>query len=77
VALGTILLAGGKPPAALLNGKTVDPANSSITEPASLLTPVWVTKANMQSTVVADGFDTATAICTIAGAAVCAKAGIH
>src|SRR5262245_30071209 len=77
VALGTILLAGGKPPAGLLNGKTVDPANSSITEPASLLTPVWVTKANMQSTVVADGFDTATSICTIAGAAVCAKAGIH
>ena len=68
VALGTILLAGGKPPAALLNGKTVDPANPSITEPASLLTPVWVTKANMESTVVADGFDTATAICTIAGA---------
>src|SRR6516162_9169078 len=33
VALGTILLAGGTPPAALLNGKTVDPANSSITEP--------------------------------------------
>src|SRR5215468_6706725 len=77
VALGTILLAGGKPPAALLNGKTVDPADPSITEPAILLTPVWVTKANMQSTVVADGFDTATAICTIAGASVCAKAGIH
>jgi D-xylose transport system substrate-binding protein len=56
VALATILLAGGKPPAALLNGKTVDPANPSITEPASLLTPVWVTKANMESTVVADGF---------------------
>jgi D-xylose transport system substrate-binding protein len=77
VALATILLAGAKPPAALLNGKTVDPANPSITEPASLLTPVWVTQANMESTVVADGFDSATAICTIAGAAVCAKAGIH
>ena len=76
VALGTILLAGGKPPAALLNGKTVDPADPSITEPASLLTPVWVTKANMESTVVADGFDSATAICTIAGASVCAAAGI-
>jgi D-xylose transport system substrate-binding protein len=76
VSLATILLAGGKPPAALLNGKTVDPANSSITEPASLLTPVWVTKANMESTVVADGFDTATAICTIAGTTVCAAAGI-
>ena len=76
VALGTILLAGGTPPASLLNGKTVDPANPGITEPAVLLTPVWVTKANMESTVVADGFDTATAICTIAGTTVCAAAGI-
>ncbi len=47
VALATILLAGQTPPSALLNGTTVDPADSSITEPASLLTPVWVTKANM------------------------------
>src|SRR5579871_383384 len=77
VSLATILLAGGTPPAALLNGKTVDPADPSITEPASLLTPVWVTKANMESTVVADGFDTATEICAIAGAALCAKDGIH
>jgi D-xylose transport system substrate-binding protein len=77
VAMATILLAGGTPPAALLNGKTVDPANPSVTEPAVLLTPVWVSKANMESTVVADGFDTATAICTIAGASACAAAGIH
>jgi len=76
VALGIILLAGQTPPAALLNGTTVDPANSSITEPASLLTPVWVTKANMESTVVKDGFDTASAICTIAGASTCSAAGI-
>jgi D-xylose transport system substrate-binding protein len=76
VALATILLAGQTPPAALLNGKTVDPANSSITEPASLLTPVWVTKSNMQSTVVADKFDTAKQICAIAGASTCAAAGI-
>jgi D-xylose transport system substrate-binding protein len=76
VALATILLAGDKPPSALLNGKTTDPADSTITEPASLLTPVWVTKTNMESTVVKDGFDTATAICTIAGASVCSAAGI-
>jgi D-xylose transport system substrate-binding protein len=76
VALATILLAGDKPPAALLNGKTVDPANPSITEPASLLTPVWVTKANIESTVVKDGFDTAAQICTIAGASTCSAAGI-
>jgi len=77
VAMATILLAGATPPPALLNGKTVDPADSTITEPATLLTPVWVTKANMQSTVVADGFDTATQICTIAGQAACTAAGIH
>jgi D-xylose transport system substrate-binding protein len=77
VALGTILLAGGTPPAALLNGKTTDPTSPTTVEPAVLLTPVWVTKANMESTVVADGFDSATAICTIAGAAACAAAGIH
>ena len=76
VAMATILLAGAKPPAALLNATTVDPANSSITEPASLLTPVWVTKANMESTVVADKFDTAAEICAIAGASVCAANGI-
>ena len=73
VAMATILLAGATPPAALLNGTTVDPADSTIAEPASLLTPVWVTAANMESTVVKDGFDTATAICTIAGAAPAAQ----
>src|SRR5258707_7379751 len=71
VALATILLAGDKPPAALLNGKTTDPANPSTTEPASLLTPVWVTKANMESTVVKDGFDPASAICAIARPSLC------
>ena len=77
VAMATILLAGKTPPSSLLNGKTVDPADSTITEPASLLTPVWVTAANMQTTVVADGFDTAKQICTIAGQAACTAAGIH
>jgi D-xylose transport system substrate-binding protein len=76
VAMATILLAGATPPSALLNGTTVDPANPSITEPATLLTPVWVTAANMESTVVKDGFDTAAQICTIAGASTCAAAGI-
>jgi D-xylose transport system substrate-binding protein len=77
VAMATILLAGDTPPAALLNGTTTDPADSTITEPASLLTPVWVNQSNMESTVVKDGFDTASAICTIAGASVCAAAGIQ
>ena len=71
VSVATILLAGDTPPAALLNGKTVDPADSSVSEPASLLGATWVTKANMESTVVKDGFDTASAICAIAGASLC------
>ena len=75
-AMAVILLAGQTPPAALLNSTTVDPANSSITEPASLITPEWVTAANMESTVVKDGFDKASAICAIAGASTCSAAGI-
>jgi D-xylose transport system substrate-binding protein len=76
VALATILLAGDKPPASLVNATTIDPKDSSITEPASLSTPVWVTALNMESTVVKDGFDTASTICAIAGAAVCTAANI-
>jgi D-xylose transport system substrate-binding protein len=77
VSLATILLAGDKPPTGLLNGTTTDPADSSITEPASLLTPVWVTQANMEATVVKDGFDPAAAICAIAGATLCTKNAIQ
>lgn len=76
VSLATILLAGDTPPAALVNGTTTDPANPSVTEPAVLLTPVWVDKTNMEDTVVKDGFDTAKAICDIAGASVCSANGI-
>jgi D-xylose transport system substrate-binding protein len=74
--MAVILLAGQTPPASLLNATTTDPANSSITEPASLITPEWVTATNMESTVVKDGFDKASAICSIAGAAACSAAGI-
>ena len=76
VSMATILLAGATPPPALMNSTTTDPADASVKEPASLLTPVWVTKANMESTVVKDGFDTASAICSLAGASLCAKDGI-
>jgi D-xylose transport system substrate-binding protein len=76
VALSIVLLAGQQVPTSLLNGTTTDPADSSITEPASLITPVWVNASNMESTVVKDGFDTAKDICAIAGASACSKAGI-
>ncbi|HEV2014199.1 MAG TPA: substrate-binding domain-containing protein [Candidatus Dormibacteraeota bacterium] len=76
VALATILLAGDTPPTGLLNGKTINPADTTVTEPASLSVPVWVTAANMESTVVADGFDPASTICSIAGADVCSANNI-
>jgi D-xylose transport system substrate-binding protein len=76
VALADILLSGNTVPAGLLNGKTIDPANASITEPASLLGATWVDATNMETTVVKDGFDQASAICAIAGAAACSAAGI-
>ena len=76
VAMADILLSGNSVPAALLNGTTVDPANSSISEPASLLTATWVNATNMETTVVKDGFDPASAICAIAGASICTSAGI-
>jgi D-xylose transport system substrate-binding protein len=76
VAMADILLSGNSVPAALLNGTTIDPANSSIQEPASLLGATWVNATNMETTVVKDGFDPASAICAIAGASLCTSAGI-
>jgi D-xylose transport system substrate-binding protein len=76
VALADILLSGNTVPQALLNSTTVDPANSSITEPASLIGASWVDATNMESTVVKDGFDQASDICAIAGASACSAAGI-
>jgi len=76
VAMATILLAGATPSPSLLNGKTVDPADSTITEPATLLTPVWVNKSNMESTVIADKFVTPAEVCAVAGQSACNAAGI-
>jgi D-xylose transport system substrate-binding protein len=45
--------------------------------PSFLLVPVAVTKANIESTVVKDNFDTAAQICTGSYAALCTAAGIH
>jgi len=76
VALATYLRAKQTPPAALLNGTTTDPSNSATTEPAVLLTPIWVNATNMESTVIADGFVKASDICAAVGASVCTAAGI-
>jgi D-xylose transport system substrate-binding protein len=77
VALATYLRAKQTPPAALLNGSTTDPTNSATTEPAVLLTPIWVDTTNMESTVIKDGFVKASDICAAVGASVCTAAGIQ
>ena len=61
-------------PPSMGNGKTVNNGAGDI--PAVLLTPVVVTRVNIESTVVADGFLTADQICTSQYVSACAAAGI-
>ena len=62
-------------PADMTGGKTVN--NSKIDVPSVLLTPVAVTKANVNDTVVKDGFWTVQQICTADYAAACKAAGLQ
>jgi D-xylose transport system substrate-binding protein len=50
--------------------------NGKVEVPAVLLKPIAVTKGNVKSTVVADGFVTASELCTGPYAAACKEAGI-
>jgi len=61
-------------PASLTLGKTTN--NGAADVPAVLVAPVVVTKANIESTVVADGFWNAADICTSKYISACATAGI-
>jgi D-xylose transport system substrate-binding protein len=76
VALATYLRAGQAAPSGLVNGTTTDPSNSSVTEPAVLLTPVWVNSANMEQTVIQDNFVKASDLCAAVGQDVCTANGI-
>ena len=77
VALATYLRAGQTPPSSLVNSTTSPPKNvSGSTQPASLLTPTWVTASNMNSTVIKDKFISASALCTAVGQSACSAAGI-
>jgi D-xylose transport system substrate-binding protein len=77
VALATVLRAGATPPSALLNGTTTPPSGvTGNAQPASLLVPVWVDTSNMNATVIKDNFVDKAALCSKAGAAACAAAGI-
>jgi D-xylose transport system substrate-binding protein len=77
VALATVLRAGATPPSGLVNGQTSPPSGvTGNTQPASLLVPIWVNKANMESTVIKDKFVDVATLCSKATAAVCTANGI-
>jgi D-xylose transport system substrate-binding protein len=77
VALATYLRAGQTPPSSLVNATTSPPPGKpGNQQPASLLTPTWVNGNNMNTTVIADKFISASALCTAVGASVCTAAGI-
>jgi D-xylose transport system substrate-binding protein len=65
---------GNKPPAGLV---TVSTNNGTKNVPSVLLTPVALTKNNVESTVIKDHFWTPAQICTTAFKAACTAAGIH
>ena len=69
------LLTGTSVPADMTGGKTTP--NGSIDVPSVLLTPIAVTKDNIKSTVVADGFWTVDQICTSDYADACKAAGLQ
>jgi len=74
-ALAMFLRAGKTPPTTLVNGTTQD-TKSNVAVPSVLLTPKWVTTANMASTVVADKFVTVGQLCVGTYVALCKTAGI-
>lgn len=74
-ALGLYLRAGVTPPKELVNGSTMD-SKQNKDVPSVLLTPVWVTPANMAATVVKDNFVPAAKLCAGALAKACQAAHI-
>jgi D-xylose transport system substrate-binding protein len=71
--IAVALSKGQKPPTPPINGTT---NNGQKNVPSTILTPVAVTKANINSTIVKDQFWTAAQICTSAFASACKAAGI-
>jgi D-xylose transport system substrate-binding protein len=74
-ALALYVRAGQTPPSSLVNGTTMD-TTSKTSVPSVLLSPTWVTTANMNSTVIADKFVPASELCKGSFAADCTAAGI-
>jgi len=74
-ALALYVRAGITPPASLVNWNITDPQTSTSVASA-LLTPEWVTTANMKSTVIADKFVSDSLLCAGKYASACSAAGI-
>jgi D-xylose transport system substrate-binding protein len=81
VAAALYLRAGFTLPMGLAGSNMIDHSakpghDTAVNIPAVLETPIWVTVHNIESTVVADGFDSASAICNGIAAA-CKQFGVH
>jgi D-xylose transport system substrate-binding protein len=81
VAAALYLRAGLALPMGLVGTNTIDHSakpgsDTAVNIPAVLETPMWVTTANISQTVIADGFDSLSAICNGIGKA-CKEFGIH
>ena len=74
-ALAVYVRAGQTPPASLVNGSTQD-TTAKVSVPSVLLSPEWVTTANMNSTIIADKFVSASQLCAGSYASACTAAGI-
>jgi D-xylose transport system substrate-binding protein len=74
-ALAMYARAGVTPPSGLVNGTTTDPQTKTSVQ-SVLLTPEWVTTANMNSTVISDKFVPASQLCKGSFATECTAAGI-
>jgi D-xylose transport system substrate-binding protein len=72
--LAVVLARGSQPPAGKINGKV---NNGQKDVPSVLLTPLAVTKENIKSTIVADGFWTTAQICEGSFQAACAQAQLQ
>lgn len=64
VSLAVYLRARITPPKSLVNGKTADIQEHNKPVPSALLTPIWVTPANMKKTVIKDHFVPTSQICS-------------
>ena len=74
-ALAIYLRAGKTPPAGLVNGNTTD-STGNVQVPSVLLSPEWVTTANMNAPIIKDNFVPAATLCAGTYAADCTAAGI-